>query len=172
MYPRRPRPLPRVANIHGNECFPTLHWEGTEQYIRFDVRQLTEYFDASVTEKPNPTIQSDRRRLVELLAERKRIELETLTPKQRQVIEEVVFKGRTITAVATEVNAAVDALRQRIVGTQRPNGKRHGGISRKAPVLFALWMISHSDRHDLSEVLHAISRAAHSLNPQPSHQPA
>jgi hypothetical protein len=160
---RRARRLPRISNSHGNECFPAIHSQGTNRAIVFDAHRLTEYFDVAQAETSAPAVKGDRQHLMALLEERKQIELEALTAKQRQVIEEVVFKGRTITAIAAETKTAVDALRQRIVGTRRPNGKRHGGISRKAPVLFALWLIRHGDRHDVSEVLDAISRAAECL---------
>jgi len=100
------------------------------------------------------------------------VELSRLSPKQRQAIDEVLFRGRTITDLANEFGTSLDAIRQRIVGTQRPGGRVHGGLKNKCPILYALWLFRHRERHDIAEVHNAFLRAVDSLHTQPPDQPA
>jgi hypothetical protein len=95
------------------------------------------------------------------------VETANLTPKQRRAVEEVIFKERTLDDAAADEGKSAQALWYRIEGT-----RGHGGIRKKAPVLYALWIFRNRERHDISEVLNAIRRAIDSLDTQSNEQPA
>lgn len=173
--PRRRLPL-FCADIHGRPSSVQRFIQGPSRSVRSTAFRVTEFpaasDGASDDADDDPAAGADRLASYALANEQVLVELQALTPKQRQAIHEVIFKGRTLTDLADETRTSLDALSQRVRGTPRRGGKRHGGISRKAPILYALWMYRHRDWYDMSEVLNAISRAIDSLNTKQPDRPA
>jgi predicted DNA-binding protein YlxM (UPF0122 family) len=155
-----------VSDFFGRPQHLSYFRQGPNRTRRFTAFHLTEFPDETndCEADDDALAGDDMDEIVARLSTYRQVLLERarLTDKQRAIAEEVINKGRSLHELAIELDVSVEALRQRIEGT-----RGQGGICKKAPVLYALWLFRNRDRRDISEVLNAIHRAIRSLSAQP-----
>lgn len=92
-----------------------------------------------------------------------------LTDKQYEAAVHTIVKGRSFRDVARELGGSSDKWRQRIEGTTK-KGRTTGGIRKKAPELYAIWIFRNRSKRDIAEVINAIHRAIRHRHTQHSSQ--